>query len=143
MLRQQNWGFFWEENINCPPHVYSMRCACIRQRASYVHSPLPFSQLLYEEWACYGVFYKYQPIDLVRQVGTPRAGRDGQASLCISTALSVQSVGPCSNLKSLCRGAEVSQQRLAAWPRLRSSSVFRFIAGLALICHVHCLPLNS
>ncbi|KAM7226140.1 hypothetical protein CapIbe_022285 [Capra ibex] len=30
-------------------------------------SPLPFSQLLYEEWACYGVFYKYQPIDLVRK----------------------------------------------------------------------------
>lgn len=24
------------------------------------------SQLLYEEWASYGVFYKYQPIDLVR-----------------------------------------------------------------------------
>uniref|UniRef100_A0A8C2Y306 Anoctamin n=1 Tax=Capra hircus TaxID=9925 RepID=A0A8C2Y306_CAPHI len=24
-------------------------------------------KLLYEEWACYGVFYKYQPIDLVRQ----------------------------------------------------------------------------
>ncbi|KAB0365095.1 hypothetical protein FD754_009251 [Muntiacus muntjak] len=30
-------------------------------------SPLPFSQLLYEEWASYGVFYKYQPIDLVRK----------------------------------------------------------------------------
>ncbi|KAL4830405.1 hypothetical protein H8958_020031 [Nasalis larvatus] len=24
-------------------------------------------KLLYEEWACYGVFYKYQPIDLVRK----------------------------------------------------------------------------
>lgn len=29
-------------------------------------SPLSLSQLLYEEWASYGVFYKYQPIDLVR-----------------------------------------------------------------------------
>ena len=40
-------------------------------------SPIPFSQLLYEEWASYGVFYKYQPIDLVRYVGTLRAGLGG------------------------------------------------------------------
>ena len=29
-------------------------------------SLLALSQLLYQEWASYGVFYKYQPIDLVR-----------------------------------------------------------------------------
>lgn len=29
-------------------------------------SPLAVPQLLYQEWASYGVFYKYQPIDLVR-----------------------------------------------------------------------------
>lgn len=27
---------------------------------------LVFNQLLYEEWASYSVFYKYQPIGLVR-----------------------------------------------------------------------------
>lgn len=31
------------------------------------HNPLDcHPQLLYEEWANYGVFYKYQPIGLVR-----------------------------------------------------------------------------
>uniref|UniRef100_A0A8C9DK78 Anoctamin n=1 Tax=Prolemur simus TaxID=1328070 RepID=A0A8C9DK78_PROSS len=34
---------------------------------SPLSSPLRLPQLLYEEWARYGVFYKYQPIDLIRK----------------------------------------------------------------------------
>lgn len=36
--------------------------------APHAHQPPPLSlpQLLYEEWASYRVFYKYQPIDLIR-----------------------------------------------------------------------------
>lgn len=34
-------------------------------------SPLVLPQLLYQEWASYKVFYKYQPIDLVRYEGAP------------------------------------------------------------------------
>lgn len=36
-----------------------------RARSPAAHRSLS-PQLLYEEWASYGVFYKYQPIDLVR-----------------------------------------------------------------------------
>ncbi|KAG8522529.1 Anoctamin-1, partial [Galemys pyrenaicus] len=42
------------------------------------------SQLLYEEWASYRVFYKYQPIDLVRTAAPRGAGR--LSRLCFAAA---------------------------------------------------------
>ncbi|KAK2099957.1 hypothetical protein P7K49_021305 [Saguinus oedipus] len=40
---------------------------CVPGATSECHKLTASSpQLLYEEWARYGVFYKYQPIDLVR-----------------------------------------------------------------------------
>lgn len=71
----QIWVMFWNWREVRPDH--SMSTAKEKLSHACVASVLTFFsllQLLCEEWASYGVFYKYQPIDLVRWELSPKVG---------------------------------------------------------------------
>ncbi|ERE81039.1 anoctamin-2 [Cricetulus griseus] len=61
------------KRTTCTKAKYSMGITSLLANGVY-SAAYPLHDLLYEEWASYGVFYKYQPIDLVRKYFGEKVG---------------------------------------------------------------------